>query len=227
SRGLGVFLGCALGGGGARFFAAGVSRGQLRANVEGSSWLSFEPHLDARAGSFAAGLCLLTMLIVGLWPAVRGLRSSLAAALSSRGTASTSHRKRWRFGRLLIVGQVALPLVVLVAAGLLVRSLHRLQSTDTGFDRHHVLLVWAQPGLTGRQGRALADYWRSVVDRAAAIPGVRASGASNGGLLDGYEWSGRPGAPMRIVGRAPMPSGLPGWRQFVTPHFFAAAGISL
>src|SRR5262249_55667933 len=118
-------------------------------------------------------------------------------------------------------------LVVLVDAGLLVRSLHRLQSTDTGFDRHHVLLVWAQPGLTGRQGRALADYWRSVVDRAAAIPGVRASGASNGGLLDGYEWSGRPGAPMRIVGRAPLPSGLPGWRQFVTPHFFAAAGISL
>jgi len=224
---LGALLGVAFAGWAARFLVAGVSTGQLRANVEGSSWLSFEPHLDARAAGFASGLCLLTMLLVGLWPAVRGSSAALAEALGSHGTASASRRGRWRFGRLLIVGQVALSLVVLVDSGLLVRSLHRLQSTDTGFDRQHVLLVWAQPGLSGRQGKALADYWGSIVQRAAAIPGVRAAGAANGGMLDGYEWSGRPGAPMRVVGRAPMPSGLPGWRQFVTPHFFAAAGISV
>ena len=222
---LGTLFGAAFAGRAAALLVAGVSTGQLRANVEGSTWLTLEPRIDARALVFASVLCVLAIVLVGLWPALRVSSASLTSALVGHGAASRSARERSRFARLLVVGQVALSLIVLVHTGLLMRSLRALRSTELGFDRRHVLLVWAQPGLSGRQGTALADYWSAIVHRAAAIPGVRAAGAANGGLLDGYEWTGHPGAPMRVVGRAPMPSGIPGWRQFVTPDFFSAAGI--
>jgi predicted permease len=222
---MGTLSGAALASRAAASLVAGVSTGQLRANVEGSSWLTLEPRIDARALVFASGLCVVAIVLVGLWPVLRVSSASLTSALAGHGAASQSTRERSRFARLLVVGQVALSLIVLVDTGLLMRSLQALRSTELGFDRREVLLVWTQPGLSGRQGTALADYWGAIVRRAAAIPGVRAAGAANGGLLDGYEWTGQPGAPMRVAGRAPMPSGIPGWRQFVTPGFFSAAGI--
>jgi predicted permease len=211
----------------AKALVSGVSAGgQIRASVEGSAWLSFEPRLDARTLAFASALCVITILLVGLWPAARGTDTALATALAGRGSSSAG-RDRSRFGRSVVVAQVALSMLVLVDTGLLVRSLALLRSKDLGFDRHRVLLVWAQPGLTGRQGSALSNYWHAVVQRASTIPGVVAAGAANGGLLDGYEWTGRPVAPMRVTGKPPMPAGILGGRQFVTPGFFAAAGMTL
>jgi predicted permease len=222
---------CALGvvfaGWAAKALVSGVSAGgQMRATVEGSSWLTFEPRLDARVVAFASALCVVTTLLVGLWPAARGTGAAPATALAGRGP-SMMGRDRSRFGRAVVVAQVALSLLVLVDTGLLVRSLGLLRSKDLGFDRRRVLLVWAQPGLTGRRGAALWDYWHEVVQRASMISGVVAAGAANGGVLDGYEWTGRPVAPMRVAGKPPMPAGIPGGRQFVTPGFFGAAGLTL
>ena len=207
--------------------ATTVTTGQMRATVEGSFWLSFDPRIDTRALAFAAFLCFLAICSVGLWPARRGSRAALSAMLGDRGASSSSSPERARFGRAMVIAQVALSLLLLVDSTLLVRSLRGLRATDLGYDRRQAVLVWAQPGLTGRQGRALIDYWQTVVQRASAIPGVVAAGASNGGVLDGYEWSGRPTAPMRVAGQPDKPAGIPGYRQFVTPHFFEASGLPI
>src|SRR5207247_4897920 len=99
----------------------------------------------------------------GLAPAFRGSRVALAPALIGRGAASSaSARRRVPIGHLLVVAQVALSLVLVMGAGLFVRTLRNLSTQDLGFDRHRVLLVWTLPGQTGGRGAGAADFWQKA-----------------------------------------------------------------
>src|SRR5262249_20541092 len=116
-----------------------------------------------------------------------GLRAhvSLSPALSRRGAAAGG----LRLGKLLVISQVALSLVLLIGAGLFVRTLRNLKAQDLGVDRGHLLLVWTAPGQMGRQGPELVRFFGAIQDRISSLPGVLSASPSNFGLLGGAEHS--------------------------------------
>ncbi len=125
---------------------------------------------DARVMAFALLLSLATGLVFGLTPALRASRDDVSARLRD-GTTGAGTRRSW-VGSSLIVGQLALSLVLLVAAGLFVRALERAGSVDPGFERAGVTVVsfdtrtWGYDDARGRQ------FYRALRDRVATLPGV-------------------------------------------------------
>ena len=193
-----------------------------------STWVAFDAHVDVRALSFTLAVCLVTGCLFGLAPALRGAGITLASTLTGRGAASDDTAARFPIGKALVVAQVALSLVVLIAAGLFTRSLRNLRSQELGFERNRVLLVWTQPSATGRSPLGLRELYHQVRQRLSALPGVVGAAAANGGMLNGTIVSPGPAYnPMQVVGLPPKPTTTPSWRTFVTPGFFAATGIPL
>src|SRR5262249_25611186 len=152
-----------------------------------SSWISLDLHPDLHVFAFTAALCLLTGMLFGLAPAYRGSKVSLSASLTERGASAGGSCGQFGLGKLLVISQMALSLLLLVGAGLFVRTLRNLQSLDPGVDRQHVLMVWTAPGQTGRRGSALATFVHTVQERLSSMPGVLSASASNHGFLDGHE----------------------------------------
>jgi len=197
-------------------------------NAAVSLSMDLDVHPDVRILAFTATLCLVTGVIFGLAPSFRGSRLALAPAPVGRGPDTPSARGRFATGRLLVTVQVAASLVLVVGAGLFVRTLRNLTTQDLGFARERLLLVWTLPGQTGGRGAAAADYWRTAQDRLASIPGVLSVAATNQGVLNGSDVSNFAGAPsLRIDGEPAATTGLAGWRSFVTPKFFETMGIPL
>ncbi len=192
-----------------------------------SQWLSLDLSPDWRIFTFAASLCLLTGILFGLAPALRTgwKRASLSAALIER-SAAPGDGLRFRLGKLLVVSQVALSLLLLIGASLFLRTLHNLRNQNLGLARDHVLLIWTGPGQTGRQGMALANFVKSVQDRLSVLPGVLSASMSNHGLLEGGDDMGGPSEFTKIPGRSPKP-GILLMRVAIAPHFFESAGMPL
>ncbi|PYP63261.1 MAG: hypothetical protein DMD26_14905, partial [Gemmatimonadetes bacterium] len=193
-----------------------------------SSWISFDFALDGRALGFASGICLFSGILFGLAPAMRGANLSPSVMLTSRGT--SSRRAGLSLGKMLVVAQVGLSVVVLVAATLLARTMRNLGTEPLGFRRDKLILVWMQPSATeaGRDTARVKQLWTNVQRRLSELPGVASASALNGGVLSGRIESARPlGDAFRIPGQAPRPSTMPSARTFVTPHFFSTLGARL
>ncbi len=139
--------------------------------------------LDYRVLLFTAGVALLTGLIFGLVPALQATRVDPNRSL--KDGASTSTRTRSRFGKSLVVAQVALSLPLLVGAGLFLRTLHNLRNIDAGFRPEGVLTMRVQPVGETYQGARLTDLWKDVTARVERLPGVRSVSLSSLSPLDG------------------------------------------
>jgi len=192
--------------------------------------MDLDVHPDVRVLVFTAALCVVTGILFGLAPAFRGSRVSLSPALLTRGPGADPFASRGRLslGKALVVVQVAVSLVLVVGAGLLVRTLRNLTLQELGFDRQHLVFVWALPGQTGGRGAGAAEFWRAAMDRVAMLPGVVSVSASNQGVLNGSDLSNLGSGPgLRIDGEAQAPTGLPGLRSFIAPGFFKTMGIPL
>jgi predicted permease len=139
---------------------------------------------------FAALLTVATTLVFGLAPSLSASRTDLAEALKD-GSHGTAGPRAGRLRSALIVGQVALSLMLLVAAGLLLRSFSNLLRVDAGFDPRNVLA--AKISLSGaayEEAGPQARFWTEAVRRAAALPGVESAGAVNMPPLGGHtDWS--------------------------------------
>jgi predicted permease len=188
--------------------------------------MDLDVHPDGRILAFTAALCVLTGVLCGLAPAFRGSKLALAPALTGRGTNAGGLGGPFSIGKLLVISQVALSLVLLIGAALFGRTLRNLANQDLGFDREHVLLVWTLPGQADGRGPGAADAWQRVLDRLSALPGVASASASNQGVLNGVETGGS-GVTLRIEGEGPVTGGPSGWRSFVAPGFFKTMGIPL
>jgi predicted permease len=190
-----------------------------------SQWITLDIHPDWRVLAFTAALCLVTGILFGLAPAFSGSKTTLSTALTGRRADSGSSGGRLGLGKVLVISQVALSLVLLAGAGLFVRTLRNLRSVDLGVDRQHVLLVWTVPGQTGRQGPALANFVRTVQERISSLPGVLSATASSSGLMTGIpEWSGGPSEDMKVEGQPPK-AGLLGVAIQIAPRYFETLGI--
>jgi predicted permease len=217
----------------AAYVASSVLLGFVRAGpaTSAAAMLSIDLEIapDLRMLGITAGLCVVTGILVGLVPALRGSRQALAPALIGRGPASSgAGRGLMAIGPLLVVAQVAISIVLLVGAGLLTRTLRNLASEDVGFDRDRLLLVWTLPGQTGGRGAAAADFWHDALARVAALPGVVSVSASNQGVLNGADLTNIGTGPgLRIEGEPLAPSGLPGLRSFIAPGLFRTMGVPI
>jgi len=176
---------------------------------------------DSRMLAFTAAISVLTGILFGLTPALRATRIDLTPSLKSVGR---SVRGSLRSGKILCVTQVALSLVLLIGAGLFVRSLQKLNGQDSGVDRDRVLVVRVEPrgsdqrnipGTTPRLDRT----YRDLQTRVAAIGGVRSCSLAQF-------------TPTSLRGNT-IPFGLPsGGEQralvpMIYPNFFETMGIGL
>ena len=182
--------------------------------------------IDPRLFGFALAVSLATGILFGLAPAMQGSGSSLSESLSAGGRGGTAGRGGRRLRNALVVTEVALAVVVLIGAGLLIRSFIRLRSVDPGFRPSGVLTVRVPLG-GGRNtapDRRIA-FFRQLSDRIATLPGVRAVGAVNDLPLTGFGT----GSQFAVEGRpAPSVEQRPiGLLRSVTPSYFSAMGIPL
>jgi predicted permease len=134
-----------------------------------------------------AALSLLTGVLFGLAPAVRSSKVDLTSALKEVRAMQSRPGAFWRvsLSQTLVVGQIAISLLMLVAAGLFVRTLSNLQSVEMGFNRENVLLFQLNARQSGHRDPEIAEFYGHLRERLAAIPGVRNAGLAGGSLIGG------------------------------------------
>jgi putative ABC transport system permease protein len=133
-------------------------------------------HLDRVVFAFAAAISILTGLIFGLAPALKAMKTDVQESLrdGGRGVAGGRSMARQAF----VVAEVALSMMLLIGAGLLIRSFSRLAHVDPGFDAQHVLSMQLSPTRYNEREKFL-DYVGQVLTRVRSLPGVEAAGTSH------------------------------------------------
>lgn len=185
-----------------------------------------EAKFDVRLFLFAVAVSILSAVLFGIVPAIQGSGASLSAALAEEGRGGTTGRSNRIARNLLVVVEVALAVIVLIAAGLLTRSFLRLRATNPGFQAGS-LLTFRLPMGGARNGAPdrLAPFLTRVSERLAALPGVRSAGAVNVLPLTGLE----AGSSFVMEGQPePPPDRRPlGLMRSVTTGYFQTMGIPL
>jgi predicted permease len=140
---------------------------------------------DTRVLLFSAAMVLLSGVFFGLAPALQAAAIEPVAALkanTSRAPGGQHSGSPWSLRHLLIVTQLVLSLVLLVGAGLFLRTLRNFVRLDPGFDRDHLLTVWLDTNVRHYSHDQLVSFFHEVVDRAQALPGVRSASLATCGL---------------------------------------------
>ena len=144
---------------------------------------------DWRVLGFTAGVSVLTGILFGLAPALRGTSLDLTPTLKEGASSLARNSPRWRWGKMLVSIQVALSLTLLVGAALFVMSLMKIRSVDGGFRVENLLLVTFDTSGTGSSGpefrKRLAAFYGEALERASGLPGVQVASMSSLGPMSG------------------------------------------
>ncbi|MCI0387294.1 MAG: ABC transporter permease [Acidobacteria bacterium] len=188
---------------------------------------NFSPalRLDARVLIFTLAVSMVAGVLCGLFPALRASRADLVAALKDGGSATAGGRHRSRLQQSFVVTQVAVSLVLLVVAGLLLRSLQNSAAFDPGFKTDNLLLAQIDPRRQGYSEERGQTFYRQLTERLKSLPGVRAvtsavvvplgtSRESRGFIIPGHV--ARDGSAFISIAN-----------NTVGPDYFAAMGIPL
>jgi len=180
---------------GAHAIVSFVSRNQTRP-------FAFVTGVDLRVLGFTVAVSLITGVLFGVAPAFRSARVDLTPALKAGEGNSTSSGHaggNWfSIGNALVVAQIALAIVVLVGAGLLVRTLANLRSVDVGFDSHNILTFRIDATLIGYKGPQVDSFYSDLQGRLSETPGVKSASYSwlpllgNGLMATAFHWPGTP-----------------------------------
>ena len=141
--------------------------------------------IDLRVLLFTLGLSLLAGIVFGLAPALRASRPALIPALKDDAAAFFERTRMFSLRNLLVVTQVALSVVLLIAAGLFLRSLRQAQTIDPGFDAEKIVTLPLNINLlryTRTQGR---EFYSQVIERVEAIPGVESASVARIAAVSG------------------------------------------
>ncbi|HYE87178.1 MAG TPA: ABC transporter permease [Vicinamibacterales bacterium] len=186
--------------------------------------LPIEASIDSRVLLFTAAITLVTSLLCGLVPAFRATDVGLADTLKAQGR-GTHGGTRLHLARLLVGSQVSLSLLLVVAAGLFLRSLGNLSSLPLGFDPSAVISASINPRFGGYQPADLPGLYRRVLARIEAIPGVQSAALAVHGVMS----AGRTiGHDTVIAGYQPRPGeSIVIQENRVTPAFLSTVGIDV
>lgn len=181
--------------------------------------------LNARVLGFALGTTLATVALFALAPAFAATRLQLTETIKDGGRGATTGRGRLRARQLLVIGEIALAVVLIVGGGLMVRTVQHVLSIDPGFRSEGVLtLELSVPSARYPEDAHVARFFDEVRGRIAPMPGVKAVGAAR--LLPLARQIGDWG--LSVEGYTPPPDhGTPGDWQVVTPGYFEAMGLRL
>jgi putative ABC transport system permease protein len=185
-----------------------------------------ETHIDARVLGVSFMLSMATGLVFGLAPALQLSSPDLNNSLKEGGRSASEGSRHRRFRGFLIVSEIALSLVLLVGAGLLMRSFIRLQETSLGFDPARVLTVQLSlPGARYGERAQAAPFYEQLLQRTRSLPSVQSVGLTNYLPLSGSD----SGTSFNIEGRPPLPRGefLEAAPRWISPDYFRAMGITI
>jgi predicted permease len=178
--------------------------------------------IDTRALAFAFLLTLAAGAMLGLLPALRVTRTEAATGLREEGRSIAGSATWLRLGKLVVVGQLALSLPLVVGSGLLVRTLFNLQRVDLGYAREGVATVRVDAEAAGYDAARQTAAFEGLLARIRALPGVRAATYSNNGLFGGSD----NGDQITVEGYTPTGRGDTGSRyDAVGPGYFSTLGI--
>ncbi len=205
-----------------------LSRGLLRivlgtVPVELPFWMNFDP--DIRVWAFAGLIILLTGTVFGLAPAVQAFRSDLNSSLKEGGRSLVANPGRQRLQKMLVMGEVALTTVLLVGAGLMIKSFLQLQGVEPGFRAENLLTMQVSLPSSKYSRQERTPFFEQIRERIEGLPGIQAAGFVSNLPLTGSAW-GRSltveGLPVLGVGEEPMIN-----HRVILPGYFRAMGIAL
>ncbi len=190
--------------------------------VHGAKNPVLNPNPDLHVLAFTLGISLLTGALFGIAPAWRASRTGVATALNSTRTAGGSASSSRRLPNALIAAQVALSLMLLVGAGLFLRTLQNLQSQDFGFNRRNLLLIDFNAKLAGYKSDQLSDLYQRILSRLTALPGVRSASISGTQPISAGSWT----SPIFVQGYSPAPNeNIMTFINRVSSPYFETVGI--
>ena len=182
--------------------------------------------VDGRALAFTVVITFLTALIFGLVPALQASKPNLNETMKDAGRGSTEGGRRKFIRSTLVVLEVASALVLLVGAGLLIKSFWRLQKVDPGFNPDNALTAWVSlPKTKYPEDSQKVLFFQQLIERVNALPGVQAAGAAHVVPMTGDDYV----LGFEVDGRPPLPPGSSQSTNYytVTPDYFKAMGIPL
>ncbi|HUA22042.1 MAG TPA: ABC transporter permease [Bryobacteraceae bacterium] len=181
--------------------------------------------IDWRVLAFTFAVSILTGIVFGLAPAAVTAGGDLNSALRSTSRGASANRARSRMRDVLVVSQIACCVVLLTGAGLLLRSFARLLEVNPGFRTDHLLTMRIAPSPVRYSGSKLGQFYRQILDRLSALPGVQSAGVCRFLPLGGkdgfinFQIEGRPALATADQPRAAFRAASAG--------YFAALGIPL
>jgi predicted permease len=190
-----------------------------------NSPLGLDVNLDARVLLFTIGAMLVTGVLFGLVPTLKAVRLDFNSVLRGTGksvSANDHGAPRIPMGKVFVGAQVAISLVLLVTAGLFVRSLQKLTAVPLGYESDHLVMFRMNPSLDGYKAGEIPALLQRLLERFSAIGGVRGASFSDNGLFFGSD----SGDDITIVGYTPK-AGLDMQIRLdeVGPGYFSAIGI--
>ena len=213
-----------LAGGSVGLLAAQWGTQALKATLTSHLTRSNTIAIDMQVLLFTLGLALITGILFGVAPAFSASRGDVNDALKEGGRGSTSGGSGARLRRALVACEIAVALVLLVGAGLLMRSFMKLRAIDPGFDPHNVLTMTislaGRPEYTGANRETL---YRAILEQVQALPGVGEASMTNHLPISGDLWT-----RMRTVEGRPLPEpgkGVGAVYRVSRPNYFSTMRV--
>ncbi|MGH7249258.1 MAG: FtsX-like permease family protein, partial [Pseudomonadota bacterium] len=211
-----------LGAGVGLLLAAWTDRILLRFLPTGNWPIHLETTPDRRVLIFTLAISALTGLLFGLAPAIQSSRVELASTLKEQAGGVIGGTVGLR--KALVAAQVFLSLLLLIGAGLFVRSLENLRTLDPGFKTSNLIAFSVDPTLNGYAKDRSMVFYRELRERLATIPGAESAALGLVRLLDNDEWDNS----VVVEGYAPKPGEqMQPWFNAVSPGYFSTLGIPL
>jgi predicted permease len=205
------------------FIAVALSRALIAlVPSEGGQPLLIRAEPDLRILAFTFGLTLVTGLVFGLLPALRASRPDPWTTLKDTVGAIAGGGGSLFLRKGLVAAQVALSFLLLFGAGLFVRSLQNLKTTETGVVLDNLVTFQLSPQLSGYDDERTMAFYRDLLDRLRAAPGVKSAGMAAVSILSGNEWD----SSMSVEGhKAKDGEDMQAFMNALSPGYFETMGI--
>ena len=166
-----AFIGGALG----LVFAGWGTNMLVAMYASGSTQIALDVKSNSTVLLFTLAIAVLTGIFFGLAPALRASRMDVASVMKDAAASVTAGREKHRLGNALVIGQVAASLILLVGAGLFVRTLVNYEHASYGFNQERLLMFGVDGTRQGYEGPRLLNMYQQIQDRLKTLPGVRAA----------------------------------------------------